>query len=92
MTRACAVSQKKEQILRFVDAQKSVLAVDAYKSVFAVDAYKRLGDYMLRNEFGTTRPFGKSPKLNERETQRKNEQTFTKNIRRNPSSQGQTTA
>ena len=56
MTRACAVSRKKEQILRFVDAQKSVLAVDAYK---------RLGDYMLRNEFGTTRPFGKSPKLNE---------------------------
>ena len=46
MTRACAVSRKKEQILRFVDAQKSVLAVDAYKSVFAVDAYKRLGDYM----------------------------------------------
>ena len=63
MTRACAVSRKKEQILRFVDAQKSVLAVDAYK---------RLGDYMLRNELGTTRPFGKSPKLNERETQRKN--------------------
>ena len=45
MTRACAVSRKKEQILRFVDAQKSVLAVDAYK---------RLGDYMLRNELGTT--------------------------------------
>ena len=64
MTRACAVSRKKEQILRFVDAQKSVLAVDAYK---------RLGDYMLRNELGTTRPFGKSPKLNERETQGKNE-------------------
>ena len=64
MTRACAVSRKEEQILRFVDAQKSVLAVDAYK---------RLGDYMLRNELGTTRPFGKSPKLNERETQRKNE-------------------
>ena len=33
---------------------------------------KRLGDYMLRNELGTTRPFGKSPNLNERETQRKN--------------------
>ena len=41
------------------------------------DCYKRLGDFLLRNDFGTTRPFGKSPKLNERETQRKNEQTFT---------------
>ena len=36
------------------------------------DCYKRLGDFLLRNELGTTRAFGKSPKLNERETQRKN--------------------
>ena len=63
------------------DTKKNVVDLERYFSAKSRqfrhksghDCYKRLGDFLLRNKIGTTRPFGKSPKLNKRETQGKNE-------------------